>query len=365
MPDRRSVSYAVALIAGVLLWDASTSWSQERAAEANVPEMTGAEGAPLYHTFSIVALDPATGETGVAVTTRVACVGNAVPWVRAGVGAVATQSYTRMEYGAELLDLIEAGTPPAAALEQALVADSGAALRQLGVISSDGATAQHTGSENFNWAGHRSGANFATQGNLLEGPRVVDAVAAAFEASEGSPRHLADRLIDALAAGQAAGGDARKGRFQSAAVIVADPRAGRGQRPDKVTVNINVCEHPSPVEELRRIYATVSGTLGFRELKQYAGSDVWQLKLILHALGHYRSGEEDLERGEDWAVYTPETVAAVDAFRQEQGMSTPEVGSPPGLVDAETVEALWATLEDRGLAEELRRRLLRFTQIRR
>ena len=117
------------------------------------------------------------------------------------------------------------------------------------------------------WAGNRAGRNYVTQGNLLVGPEVLQAVAASFEASEGAPRHLADRLIDAIAAGHAKGGDARKGRTQSAAVIVADARPGRSRRADGVTANINVCENPEPVAELRRIYNTISQTLGFRDAR--------------------------------------------------------------------------------------------------
>lgn len=318
-----------------------------------------------FHTFSIVAVDPGTGESGVAVTTRVACVGNGVPWVRAGVGAVATQASTRVEYGNELLDLLSVGVSPEDALARAMDADPQAARRQVGVIALDGRAAQHTGSGTSAWAGNRAGRNYATQGNLLVGPEVLDEVARAFEASEGSPRHLADRLIEALAAGQAVGGDARKGRVQSAAVIVADPRPGISRRPDGVTVNINVCENAHPVAELRRIYETISQTLGFRALEQQSGADVWQLKLILNALGYYRPEESELQRGPDAFLYTTDAVAAVDRFRADHGLSTPELGSPSGLVDQATVALLWEELEREGKADQLRRRQLELTQVRR
>ncbi len=318
-----------------------------------------------FHTFSIAAVDPDTGESGVAVTTRVACVGNGVPWVRAGVGAVATQASTRVEYGDELLDLLAAGVTPEEALARATAADPQAARRQVGVVSVDGRSAQHTGSGTSSWAGQRAGRNYATQGNLLVGPEVLDAVARAFEASEGSPRHLADRLIEALAAGQAVGGDARKGRPQSAAVVVADPRPGISRRPDGVTVNINVCENDRPVAELRRIYDTVSQTLGFRTLEQQSGADVWQLKQILHALGYFRSEESELRRGPDAFLYTAEAAAAVDRFRADHGLSTPDLGSPSGLVDDSTVAQLWEELEREGKADELRRQLLDMTRVRR
>ena len=319
----------------------------------------------VFHTFSIAAIDPRTGESGVAVTTRVPCVGNGVPWVRAGVGAVATQANTRTEYGTELLDAISGGEAPSAALSRLLVRDSAAASRQIGVIGHDGRSAQHTGARAQPWAGHRAGTNYVTQGNLLVSAAVIDAVARAFEASEGQPRHLADRLIEALAAGQAQGGDARKGRTQSAAVIVADPRDGRSRRPDRVTVNISICEHPEPVAELRRVYSTVSQTLGFRTLQAFNGGDVWQLKVMLHALGRFHSGEPQLVRGADALIYTPEAIAAVDAFRSAEGLVGPGAGSPAGLVDEETVERLWRALERAGKAAQVRQLLLESTAIRR
>src|SRR5499426_2498508 len=109
----------------------------------------------VFHTFSIAAIDPRTGEVGVAVTTRVPCVGNGVPWVRKGVGAVATQASTRTEYGQELLDLLAKGSAPNDALRQAMAADTGAASRQIAVIGLSGKSAQHTGSGTSAWAGHR------------------------------------------------------------------------------------------------------------------------------------------------------------------------------------------------------------------
>lgn len=335
-------------------------------APISLPAQEVASEVPLvFHTFSIAALDSATGETGVAVTTRVACVGNGVPWVRAGVGAVATQANTRVEYGPQLLDAMASGDAPDVALRRLLASDTASASRQIGVVASDGRTAQHTGSGTSAWAGHRAGRGYVVQGNLLVGASVLDSVAATFERSRSSVRNLADRLIEALAAGNAAGGDARKGRAQSAAVVVADPRPGRSRRPDGVTANINVCEHPDPVAELRRIHDAVSQTLGFRTLQQFTGADVWQLKIMLHALGLYRASESELRRGPDAFLYGPDAVAAVDAFRAAEGLSLPALGSPPGLVDQETVARLWASLERAGKARRVRELLRDVTAIRR
>lgn len=346
----RSVLCGLVLLAAPLSAQEPASWGEEL----------------VFHTFSIAAVDPVTGESGVAVTTRVACVGNGVPWVRAGVGAVATQASTRTAYGDELLDMLESGLSPQEALDRATAGDEGRERRQVGVVSVDGSAAQHTGTGPGFWAGHRSGPNYAAQGNVLVGPEVVEAVADSFEETEGSGRHLADRLIEALLAGQYVGGDRRVGRLQSAAVIVADPREGMSRRADGQTVHINVCEHPTPVGELRRIYDTVSGTLGYRELSQPAGNDVFQVKLILHALGYYRPDEPSLERDRSSGYFDDEIAAAVDAFRVAQGLSHRDSGgTPPGFVDAQLVELMWRELEAAGKAEELRAEIREMTRVRR
>ena len=320
----------------------------------------------VFHTFSIAAIDPRTGEVGVAVTTRVPCVGGGVPWVRKGVGAVATQANTRTEYGNELLDALEKGEAPADALKRLLAADSGAESRQVGVIDIKGRKAQHTGTGPQQWAGHRSGTNYVTQGNILVGPQVLDAVAKTFEASEGQPRHLADRLIEAIAAGHALGGDQRHGLRQSAAVIVADPRPGKSRRTDGITANISVCENPEPVAELRRIYDAVSQTLGYRTLQQFSGGDVWQLKVMLNALGFYKKGETSIDsRGPGASYFTPDVIAAVNEFRTSEKLAGPSAGSPSGLVDSEMVSHLWAALERAGKAKSVREQILESTMVRR
>lgn len=319
-----------------------------------------------FHTFSIVAVDPATGETGVAVTTRNPCVGNAVPWVKAGVGAVATQGGTRVEYGPDLLDLLAKGVGPAEALDQLVKADQDRERRQVGVIGADGRSAQWTGAgqkgaeSRGDWTAERAGPTFAVQGNSLVSPKVVDAVADTFQASEGSLRTLADRLIEALNAGQLLGGDGRHGETQSAAVLVADPRPGRSRRPDGQTVNINVCEHPEPVQELRRIYDTASETLGFRTLEQPIGRDVIQLKMMLRALGHFRADKPFDLKAPDAAVYTQEAVDAVNRFRASRGWQT----TVPGYVDARTIAEMWRLLEERGLAQNIRTQLLDLLRVR-
>ena len=333
---------------------------------AQEPAAWGRE--PVFHTFSIVAIDPSTGESGVAVTTRNPCVGNAVPWVRAGVGAVATQGGTRLEYGNDLLDLLEQGVAPQEAMDQVVAADEGRSRRQVGVIDLDGRSAQWTGSDQYgaedqgDWVAERAGLNYAVQGNSLVGTAVVDSVSVAFEKSEGSRRHLADRLIEALHAGQVLGGDGRHGETQSAAVLVADPRSGMSRHPQGITTDINVCEHPEPVVELRRIYDVASETLGFRRLEQFVGRDVFQLKVMLHALGFYRpdSPAPSID-SPDGLVYDQETVEAVDRFRGSQGWRT----TVPGYVDHRTIARLWERLEEIDQAAEVRDRIRSIVRVRR
>jgi uncharacterized Ntn-hydrolase superfamily protein len=319
-----------------------------------------------FHTFSIVAIDPRTGESGVAVTTRNPCVGNAVPWVRPGVGAVATQGGTRIEYGEDVLDLMATGVAAQEALDRVVAEDEGRERRQVGVIGMDGRAAQWTGSGQYgaesrgDWVAERAGSTYAVQGNSLVGTEVVDAVAEAFEAGEGSPRHLADRLIEALHAGHVLGGDGRHGEAQSAAVLVADPRPGMSRRPDGVTVDINVCEHAEPIVEVRRIYDAISEKLGFRTLRQFAGGDVLQLRVMLHALGYLGPAGAELALDAPTAdVYDQEAVDAVNSFRSDQAWQT----TVSGLVDTRTIERLWSRLEAAGQADAVRERLLEIQRV--
>jgi uncharacterized Ntn-hydrolase superfamily protein len=166
-------------------------------------------------TFSIVAADLEAGEVGCAVQSRYFSVGSVVPWARAGVGAVATQAAGVAAYGPRALGELARGASPDGALEQVLAGDDGRETRQLGLVTADGRAASFTGAQCLDWAGHRVGAGFAVQGNILAGPAVVDEMARVFEETVGP---LVERLVAALEAGQAAGGD-RRGQ-QSAAVVV-------------------------------------------------------------------------------------------------------------------------------------------------
>src|SRR6185503_2883520 len=186
----------------------------------------------VVNTFSIVAHDPETGDLGVAVESKFFGVGSVVPWAKAKVGAIATQSSANVTYGPEGLVLLESGKTARETLKQLTDNDSGRDNRQAGVVDAKGNAASYTGARCNAWAGHIEGTNFCVQGNILTGEEVVKAMAAAYEKARliaGS--ELADWLMAALDAGQAAGGD-KRGR-QSAALLVARERGGYGGKSDR------------------------------------------------------------------------------------------------------------------------------------
>jgi len=203
----------------------------------------------IIATFSIVARDPDTGELGVAVQSKFLAVGAAVPWAKAGVGAIATQAWANVSYGPDGLALLEQGLTAPEVIERLTAADEGRDHRQLGVVDAQGTAAAFTGAKCMHWAGNRVGKGYACQGNILVGAETVDAMAEAFEASAGLP-HLSDRFVEALAAAQHAGGD-RRGR-QSASLYVVRQNGGYGGFNDRL-VDLRVDDHPEPIDELRRL----------------------------------------------------------------------------------------------------------------
>ena len=200
-------------------------------------------------TFSLVACDLDAGEWGVSVASKFLAVGAVVPWARGDTGAIATQSYANVTYGPEGLALLAGGADAQSVLDQLVAGDDDRDQRQVGIVDAKGGSATFTGSDCFDWAGGRTGPCHAAQGNILAGARVVDALADTFLATEGP---LAERLLAALAAGDAAGGD-RRGR-QSACVIVRRTGGGYGGNND-IMIDLRVDDHEDPVTELQRIYA--------------------------------------------------------------------------------------------------------------
>ncbi|MBT2571216.1 DUF1028 domain-containing protein [Planococcus sp. ISL-110] len=202
----------------------------------------------LVATFSIVAANPETGEVGVAVQSKFLAVGSVVPWAKANVGAVATQSWANTAYGPEGLELLEKGLSPEEVIDKLIADDPDRSLRQVAVINSDGEASAFTGHECYDWAGHKIGKHHSCQGNILVSEKTVSEMSRAFEESEGP---LAERLLTAISAAQHAGGDSR-GK-QSAAVYVLQKAAGYGGYND-VKVDLRVDDHPEPIEELQRLY---------------------------------------------------------------------------------------------------------------
>jgi uncharacterized Ntn-hydrolase superfamily protein len=200
-------------------------------------------------TFSIVAADPRAGDWGVAVASKFPAVGAVVPWARAGVGAVATQSWANTDFGPQGLELMAGGTPARQALDRLISGDKGRDQRQVGIVDARGRAAMFTGERCMDWAGGRTGLGFACQGNILVGEEVIAAMADSFGRAEGD---LADRLLAALIAGDVVGGD-RRGR-QSAALLVVREGGGYEGRNDRY-IDVRVDDHPQAVSELARVFS--------------------------------------------------------------------------------------------------------------
>ena len=198
-------------------------------------------------TYSIAARDSSTGDLGVAVQSKFLSVGSVVPWARAGVGAIATQSYANVAYGPDGLALLAGGASAEDALASLVEADQLRSQRQAGVVDALGGSASHTGRSCFAWAGGRTGPGYAAQGNILAGAAVVDGLADTFEA--GGPA-FPELLVACLAAADAAGGD-RRGR-QSAALLVVREGGGYGGGNDR-WIDLRVDDHADPVGELARL----------------------------------------------------------------------------------------------------------------
>ena len=198
-------------------------------------------------TYSIVALDETTGELGVAVQSHWFSVGFLVPWAKAGVGAVATQSFVKVDYGPDGLQLMESGITAVDALKTLTSKDDGEAVRQVGMIDIKGNVAAHTGSRCIKYAGHIVGENYSVQANMMANGTVPKAMAVAFEKTKGD---LADRMMAALEAAEAEGGDIR-GKQSAAMVIVSGEPSGVDWKDTKLSLRIE--DHPTPLIELKRL----------------------------------------------------------------------------------------------------------------
>jgi uncharacterized Ntn-hydrolase superfamily protein len=212
---------------------------------------------PVVATYSIAACDLDAAQWGVATQSKFLAVGSVVPWAAAEVGAIATQSYANPQYGPDGLALLRQGVGAEEVARRLTEADDGREQRQLGIVDAQGRAATFTGAECHDWAGGRTGDGYAAQGNILVSGETVDALAETFEASKG--KLLAERLLDCLAAAQAAGGD-KRGQ-QSAALLVVEKDGGYANLTD-VLVDLRVDDHERPIEELHRLYGLHDAIFG-------------------------------------------------------------------------------------------------------
>jgi uncharacterized Ntn-hydrolase superfamily protein len=240
---------------------------------------------PSFGTFSIVAFERDTGTWGVAVQSRFIAVGAVVPWAEAHAGAVATQALANVRYGPDGLALLRKGGSAAEVVRKLTEADPGRDDRQLGVVDAKGDAASFTGKKCMEWAGHEVGHGFACQGNILFGPAVVQAMARTYESTGGD---VLDRLLAALAAGQREGGD-RRG-MQSAALLAVREGGGYQAGNDR-WVDVRVDDHPSPIEELKRVFELYDLTMLNREdpatLVPIEGDIARAMQHDLGVLGYY------------------------------------------------------------------------------
>ena len=254
-------------------------------------------------TFSIVAYDAEKEEWGIGVQSKFLAVGSAVPWARAGAGAVATQSWANTSYGPRGLAMMEEGVPADEVIAWLTDEDEHRALRQVGVVDAEGNAAAFTGAECFDWAGHIIGEHYTCQGNILVSEGTVKAMAETFEGTQGA---LADRLLAALRAGQKAGGD-RRGK-QSAAILVVREKGGYGGFNDRY-MDLRVDDHATPIEELAKLLKLHNLYLGETDpdnLVKIEGAVAKEIQEILVRTGYYQ--------GSATAAYDATTKKALRDF---------------------------------------------------
>ncbi len=283
-------------------------------------------------TFSIVAVDPEAEELGIAVQSKFIAVGSVVPWAKAGVGAVATQSWANTSFGPRGIELLERGYSPREALEMMLAEDEGKEYRQVGIINTAGDAATFTGDECFPWAGGVTGKNCACQGNILVNEETVTRMAEVFEKAEGD---LASRLLKALDAGQEAGGDSR-GK-QSAALLVVKPEGGYGGFNDRL-VDLRVDDHPEPIKELIRLYGL--HTLYFSEMKpenilKIEGGRADKIISVLRTLGYFQ--------GDYTGSWRAEHQVALKKYYLTENFD--ERIADDGYIDGEVLEFMMSQVE--------------------
>jgi len=276
----------------------------------------------MIATYSIAACDLDAGRWGVAVQSKFLAAGSLVPWAEPEVGALATQAYANPRYGPEGLALLRQGLAAEEVVARLTAADDGREQRQLGVVDAQGRGASFSGAECHDWAGGRTGDCYAAQGNILVSGATVDALVETFEGTKGAG--LAERLIDCLAAAQAAGGDSRG--QQAAGLLVVERDGGYGGLSD-VVVDLRVDDHPTPVDELRRIYGLHQALFGATPRDEWVAVDgelAGELRDRLERLGFGGeleqalvawAGQENLEERVDGAEHLDPVV--LEALRSQ------------------------------------------------
>jgi len=250
------------------------------------------------NTYSIVAYDPATGQLGVAVQSHWFAVGQLVPWAKAGVGAVATQSFVKVEYGPEGLKMMEKGKTANEALDVLLQKDEGREVRQVAMIDTKGNIATHTGRRCVQMAGHYTGDNYSVQANMMENKTVWPAMAKAYENTSGD---LANRMMAALEAAQAEGGDIR-GKQSAAMLIVSGEPTGKPWQ-DKI-VDLRVDDHPEPLKQLKRL---IRINRAYQHANQ--GDKYLEQDKISKAQEEYKKAEEYYPENPELPYWTAITLA--------------------------------------------------------
>lgn len=271
-------------------------------------------------TFSIVAYDPAEGAFGVGVASKFLAVGAMVPWVRAGVGAIATQAHGNLLFGPNGLALLTQGNSAQETLELLLQSDPLRERRQVGIVDNQGRAAAHTGKECFAWAGSKTGAGFACQGNILSGENVVEAMAAAYQSAAGE---LADRLLAALVAGESAGGD-RRGK-QAAALAVARHNGGYGGNNDRY-LDLRVDDDAAPIKRLGELVALHHLYFGQPrpEDRLPIGDDLArELQTILRATGYLDADPNGI--WDDGAKRAFDALVSVENLEERWSLDDPDV----------------------------------------
>jgi uncharacterized Ntn-hydrolase superfamily protein len=281
------------------------------------PASAAAQAPPPLSTFSIVACDPVTGFWGVAVQSRVVGAGSIVPAAEADAGAIATQAAANVSFKRRGLELLRAGRSAEEVRGAFVASDSGIAYRQFAIVDRACRVAAFTGDSTSAWAGHRTGPHFSVQGNILTGPEVVDAMARAYEQADSAGRPFGERMLAALKAGQAAGGD-RRGR-QGAGMLIVKRGAGYGGG-DDVYADLHVEDHVEPILELERVYGVWMSLFhpedhflpnGSQAIAAPSGPHVCLLRNLLARAGHGTAGS---------CAFDEEVIAALKAFQRAQNL---------------------------------------------